>query len=222
MSLRDRGTADLAEDSADSGPRRSVASLSVGAWDDATLVAGVASGSPVALAALFDRYSGHVRNALTATYGGDLDVDDVTQETFLMVARRCATVRDPTALRSFVVSIAIRLARNEHRKRVLRRWVSLGAIPEHCHAEAAHDPCATEVVRRIYAALGALGEGSRVVFVLRRVEGYELGEGAVIAGCSLATFKRRLRRAEACFEALCRADPVLRELVAPETEEARS
>jgi RNA polymerase sigma-70 factor (ECF subfamily) len=212
VSVRDRVT-EPSEDSADSGPRRSVASLKAGAWSDAALVSGVVSGHSVALAALFDRYAGDVRNVLLTAYGSAFDVDDLTQETFLVVARRCSTLRDPLALRSFVISVAIRLARNEHRKRLVRRWVGLDTIPESTAATGAHDPCASEVVRSIHAALASLGVDSRIVFVLRRIEGYELTEGAAIVGCSLATFKRRLRRAEACFDALCRADPVLRELV---------
>lgn len=221
VSSRGRVTEPLSEDAdeidlAESGRRLSIGTLPLAAreWDAPALVAGIVAGSSVALAALFDRYAEHVRGVLVATYGGALDADDVTQETFLIVARRCSTLRDPAALQSFIVSVALRVARNEHRKRVLRRWIGLEAVSESCAAVGPHDPCGSEVVRRIHVALGALSVDARIVFVLRRVEGYELTEAAAIAGCSLATFKRRLRRAEDCFDALCRADPVLRDFVA--------
>jgi RNA polymerase sigma-70 factor (ECF subfamily) len=176
--------------------------------DDAMLVAGVVAGRPAALAALFDRYASVARTVVARTLGSWTDVDDVVQEVFLTVAKRCDTLRDVTALRSFVVSVAIRTARNEYRKRTVRRWVGLEAVPA-SRATRAHDDDVSEQVRRVYDALGEIGVEGRIAFILRRIEGYELAEAATLAGCSLATFKRRLARAEAQFEALCRADPML-------------
>jgi DNA-directed RNA polymerase specialized sigma24 family protein len=48
--------------------------------------------------------------------------------------------------------------------------------------------------------------------VARHVEGYGLAEAAELCKCSLATYKRRLARAEKRFEALSRGDPVLKEM----------
>ena len=53
---------------------------------------------------------------------------------------------------------------------------------------------------------------SRLLFVLRHVEGLELTELAEVVGCSLATVKRRLSRADQRFRAITRNDPVLRQL----------
>jgi RNA polymerase sigma-70 factor (ECF subfamily) len=59
-------------------------------------------------------------------------------------------------------------------------------------------------------ALNKLDAESRAAFVLRHVEGCDLGETATACNCSLATIKRRLAKAEKRFEAISRADPVLR------------
>ena len=67
-----------------------------------------------------------------------------------------------------------------------------------------------------FRALDQLDSLSRAAFVLRHVEGYELEETARLCGCSLATIKRRLARAEKRFQALSRGDAVLRDLLSEE------
>ena len=79
----------------------------------------------------------------------------------------------------------------------------------------ADDGTVGEAVRHTYALRQAVA-GSPIAFVLRRVEGHELAEAARLSGCSLATVKRRLARAERRFEAMARSDPALRPLLDPE------
>jgi RNA polymerase sigma-70 factor, ECF subfamily len=193
----------------EAGTASSVVTLPRGRIPDAVLVREVTEGRPAAIAELFDRYSGLVRRMLTRTLGSSHDIEDLAQETFLTVIRRCRTLRDAEALDSFVIGVAIRIARNEVRKRRLRRMVGLDQALEPAVAPAV-DPVAREGVRRLYQALDRLDAGSRVLFVLRHVEELELTELARAEGCSLATVKRRLARAEQRFEAIAEGDPVLR------------
>jgi RNA polymerase sigma-70 factor (ECF subfamily) len=76
---------------------------------------------------------------------------------------------------------------------------------------------AREGVRRLYRALDRLDAGSRVLFVLRHVEAFELTELARAEGCSLATVKRRLARAEQRFERIASRDPLLRTFLTRES-----
>src|SRR5262245_19060990 len=92
---------------------------------EAELLAAVVAGKPAAIAELFDRYSRLVRQMLIRTLGSSFDVDDLMQETFLTAVRRAHTVRDPGALSSFIVGVAIRQAKNELRRRTVRRWIGL-------------------------------------------------------------------------------------------------
>jgi RNA polymerase sigma-70 factor (ECF subfamily) len=176
---------------------------------DAVLVRQIVEGRPAAIAELFDRYAGLVRRMLARTLGSSHDIEDLAQETFLTVIRRCATLRDLEAFDSFVIGVSIRVARNEVRKRRLRRLVGLEQAADLAVAPA-HDPVAREGVRHLYRALDRMDAGSRVLFVLRHVEQLELTELAQAEGCSLATVKRRLARAEQRFEAISAGDPVLR------------
>jgi RNA polymerase sigma-70 factor (ECF subfamily) len=95
------------------------------------------------------------------------------------------------------------------RKRRLRRLVGLDQATDMAAAPA-HDPVAREGIHRVYRALDRLDAGSRVLFVLRHVEQLELTELAKAEGCSLATVKRRLAKAEQRFEAIAAGDPALR------------
>jgi RNA polymerase sigma-70 factor, ECF subfamily len=193
----------------DAGPPSSpVVALPRGRNPDAVLLREIIEGKPAAIAELFDRYAGLVRRMLTRTLGTAHDVDDLAQETFLTVIRRCRTLRDVEAFESFVIGVAIRVAKNEVRKRRLRRLVGLDQATE-VAAAPTHDPVAREGIRRLYRALDQLDAGSRVLFVLRHVEELELAELAKAEACSLATVKRRLARAEQRFEAIATRDPVL-------------
>ena len=180
--------------------------------DDSSLVEGLIERHPAAVAELFDRYAPLVRKMLIRTLGTSVDVDDVMQETFLVIIRRCKTLRKRAALTSFVVGVALRVARNELRKRRVRRWIGLDdtvAVP----LVEGYDPVTAETLRHFYAGLDRMDVNSRLLFVLRHVEGLELTELAEVAGCSLATVKRRLSRADQRFRAITRNDPVLRQLV---------
>ena len=180
--------------------------------DDASLVEAVVAGDAHAVAELFDRYGYVICGVFVRALGGTQDLEDLMQDAFLTIVRRCSTLRDPAALRSFVVSVAIRIARNELRKRAFRQFIGLEDVPEPPVCPA-HDPEAAQAVRHIYAVLEKLDTDSRLAFVVRHLEGYELTEAADICDCSLATIKRRLAKAEKCFEAMSRNDPVLRQLL---------
>lgn len=181
--------------------------------DDASLVQALAAGEGPAVAELFDRYAYVVRGVFVRALGTTSDLEDHMQEAFLTIVRRISTLRDPGALRSFVVSVAVRLARNELRRRAFRQFIGLHEVIDP-PVTPAHDPEASEAVRRLYAVLSRLDTDSRLAFVVRHLEGFELTEAADVCNCSLATIKRRLAKAEKCFEAMARRDPVLRSLLA--------
>jgi RNA polymerase sigma-70 factor, ECF subfamily len=173
---------------------------------DVDLAAALIDGDSAAIAELYDRFQAVVRKMLIRTLGSANEVEDLTQETFLVVLRRISTLRDPQALSSFVIGSAIRVARNELRKRAIRRWVGLddGTL-----AGVHPDPELRDSVMRVYRALERLDASSRVLFVLRHVEELELTELAAALDVSLSTAKRRLAQAERRFEAIARNDPVL-------------
>ena len=179
--------------------------------DDATLARLAAERDPRAAAALWDRYATLVRGILRRTLGPVAEVEDLVQDAFIGLFRTLPGLRDPDALRSFVVGTALRVARSELRRRRVRRWLSLtstGAVPE-SETPGEVDPEARRAVKRLYEVLDKIDDRGRMAFVLRYLEGYELTEVAEALGCSLATTKRALAKAQERVNAMVKRDPLL-------------
>jgi len=176
------------------------------------LVAGLIERRATAVQALYSQYSGTVRRVLVQALGSDRDVDDLTQDTLITVIERASALRKVESLRCFVIGVAIRLAKNEMRKRAIRRFVGLEELVD-VPLVAPYDAVASEGARHLYYALDRLELNARMAFVLRHVHGCDLAETASACGCSVATIKRKLNRAELRFGALVDGDPVLREFL---------
>lgn len=183
--------------------------------DEAALVAALVAKEPAAASAAWDLYAPLVRGLLWQSLAVGSDVDDLTQDVFLHLFRRIADLREPAAIRSFVVGITIRVARGELRRRRLRRWLHLtddGDLPE--DAAIAVDFAAREALTHLYAILDKLDDETRLAFVLRYIRGLELTEVASALSCSLATTKRRIFHAQARIAVHARRDPCLAPFVA--------
>jgi RNA polymerase sigma-70 factor (ECF subfamily) len=203
----------------------SVVPLPLPVLDDEALVRALNDGHPPAGVAAWRRFAPIVRRLLQRTLGPGNDIDDHVQETFARLFRAVSTLRDPSLLSSFVVGITIRVARTELRRRRLRRWLRLtetGELPEVPGICA--DLVARQALRRVYAILDQVDDQSRVLFVLRHVEGLDLVDVGRAIGCSLATVKRKLARASARLLMLARKEPALLDYlrtIAPGATEAR-
>ncbi|WP_437673112.1 RNA polymerase sigma factor [Sorangium sp. So ce131] len=189
--------------------------------DDAGLARAAAEGQPGAAGAVWDRYGAQVHGLLRRVLGPGGDVEDHIQETFLQFFREVKKLRDPAALRPFLLGIAVRVARSALRRRRFRRWFSItdsGVLPDE-PAEGV-DEGAREAVARLYALLDTLDDRARLLFVLRHIEGLELAETAQASGMSLATAKRHLARVTARVRAMAERDPLLAAYIAPADERA--
>ena len=178
--------------------------------DDAALARAAAEGDPAAAGVLWDRFAALARGVLRRSLGPQHDVDDQVQEVFIRLFRQVGTLRDATALRSFVIGITIRVAQTELRRRRMRRWLTLsdsGVLPE--AGEVVVDEDAREALARLYAILDRVDDESRLVFVLRHIELLELTDVAAAIGISLATTKRRLAKVVARVRAMVGRDPIL-------------
>jgi RNA polymerase sigma-70 factor (ECF subfamily) len=84
--------------------------------DDAALVAAVLAREPGAAGRMWDRYASLVRGMLRRMLG-PVDVEDGIQDAFLRLFRDLDSLRDPTALRSFLIGITLHVAKSELRPR---------------------------------------------------------------------------------------------------------
>jgi len=174
---------------------------------DMELARALIDGSPGAAELAWERYAPLVHRIVSRAIGPDAEVEDVTQEIFYRLFSRIGTLRKPEALRSFVISFAIRIVKWELRRRRARRWLTLsetGDVPDEqlmvMDAESRYS------LRRLYALLDRLSTRERLVLVLRHVEGMTLEEIAEAMELSLATVKRGLRRASLRIAQMVDAD----------------
>jgi RNA polymerase sigma-70 factor, ECF subfamily len=179
--------------------------------DDAALVGAVRAGDPGAPGRMWDRHASLVRRILRRVLG-PIDVEDAVQDAFLRLFRDLGTLRDPSAVRSFLIGIAFHVAKSELRRRRARRWLSLsddGVVvePEALATDGRDESRAA--VLRLYRLLDRISDERRAVFVLRFVEGLDLEELSAVLGCSLATTKRRVADAAKRVSVLAASDPVL-------------
>jgi len=174
---------------------------------DLELARALIDGTANAAEAAWERYAPLVHRIVSRAIGPDAEVEDVTQEIFYRLFSRIRTLRKPEALRSFVISFAIRIVKWELRRRRARRWLTLsetGDVPD--EQLMVMDAENRYALRRLYGLLDRLSTRERLVLVLRHVEGMTLEEIAAAMDLSLATVKRGLRRASARVSQMVDAD----------------
>jgi RNA polymerase sigma-70 factor (ECF subfamily) len=204
-----------------SGPKTGVATVThvpPDRYTDAQLVRDVAAGNGAALGVIWDRYARLVRSVLFGAIGPDSAVEDLLQDVFLAFQRGAANVVDGGALRGYLVSVAVRLAALELRRRKVRRWVGLsatGELPE--LPTQPEDAEARESLRALYRVLDQLSPRRRLTFVLRHVQGLEMLEVAAALEISESTTRRELARANEQIAALAKREPSLTRYLALRT-----
>jgi RNA polymerase sigma-70 factor (ECF subfamily) len=163
---------------------------------DAELVLAIAAGDADAVGVVWDRYSAFVRSVLRANLGPDSDVEDLLQEVFIAFLKGVGTVRNASALRPYLASIAVRLVFGELRRRKVRRWITLTADGEVPAIPAApRDVESKLVLGALYRLLEGMPRQRRVAFALRHVQGLEITDVARALAVSESTAKREIARA---------------------------
>jgi RNA polymerase sigma-70 factor, ECF subfamily len=174
------------------------------------LVEALGEGRAWARRELLDRYGGDVERILVRILGSHPDLEDLALEVFVRAFERIGDLRERGALRGWLMGIAVFVAREAIRKRQRRRWLVFLPAEQTPDPEGPSSvPEARAALRAVYEVVGRLDPDVGIAFALRFIEGMELAEIAQIAGVSLATVKRRLKRAEVEFAARGRAHEAL-------------
>lgn len=169
-------------------------------------------GEREAIAEVWDRYSDLIRGVLYGALGPDNALEDLVQEVFLGFMRGAARIHEGAALRGYLISMAVRQAALEIRRRRVRRWVGLsptGELPDQ-RAERA-DMVHREALRALHRVLGQLSERRRMAFVLRQVQGLEYLDAAEALGVSESTLRRDLAYAREFVTKAAAREPALAE-----------
>ena len=180
-------------------------------WDDELLASALVEKHPLAARVAWDRFSPMVRRMLRRSLGPQHDVEDVVQDVFLGLFQRVATLRDPRALKAFVMGIAVHTVRSTIRRARVRRWLMLPHTAESPEPRAlSADGDTQHALIHFYRLLDRLHERDRVAFVLRYIEGMEAAEVAEALGVSIPTARRAFTHARERIALLAQRDPFLR------------
>lgn len=170
------------------------------ALDDASLVSLARDGHASAFEALYRRHAGFALNVAARIQGNTSDVEDVVHDAFLRAHQRLSELREPALFRSWLGSIVVRLVRSRMRRRRLLAALGIASV-EPVDLDSIAAPDASPEVRaqlaQVYALLNTLPADDRIAWTLRYIERHRLEVVADLSGCSLATVKRRIARAQA-------------------------
>lgn len=167
--------------------------------DDAKLVALASRGDLSAFEALYRRYAAFAINLAVRIQGSGRDVEDIVHDAFLRAHDRLAELRDRQAFKGWLGAIVVSLIRTRFRKRRLMGAFGLGQNEpvdlDSIAAETAN-PEARAQLAQVYALLQTMPADDRIAWTLRYVDQHRLEGVAELTGCSLATVKRRISRAQ--------------------------
>jgi RNA polymerase sigma-70 factor (ECF subfamily) len=165
-------------------------------FNDRQLVDRCLTGDPLAERALYDAHVDRIYRLVHRMTGdGDLAAD-FTQETFIRAFSRLEQYRGDSSLSTWLHSIAVSVALNGMRKvrRIRGRTEDLEDSPAMAVEPAVGSP---DLRTKLFAAIDALSEKLRPVFLMHDVEGYTHEEIAGSLGIPLGTSKARLFDARA-------------------------
>jgi RNA polymerase sigma-70 factor (ECF subfamily) len=165
-------------------------------------------GRPEAFRTAWERFAPLVGGVLRRALGSD-ELEDVQQEVFSCLFRRVSTLRDPQALRPFVIAITLNTVKYERRRRRRRARVSLVPDPAQLNVPAPDQPASSLAFVRLTGLVRKLAERERATFVYRFVEGMTVTQIAAAMHISEPTARRSFSRAWTRMQKWAAADPFL-------------
>ena len=180
--------------------------------DHRALVQALRSGHPGAAAAFYDQHSAHVYRILRSALETESDVPDLLQEVFIRALDNIGDLEEPELVQGWLTSIAVFAARAQLRRTARRNLLGVFS-PERTRPMELEPPSsdARFALREIYQVLDTMPPDEHMAFVLRIIDGLTLTDAAQACRTSLATFKRRLARAEKQFLAAVAKRPALKQ-----------
>lgn len=181
-------------------------------YSDQALVDALVARHPAAALTAWRRFLPLVTQILRRRLRSSDITSDVIQDVFECFFGSVHTLRDPRALRAFIVTLADRALTNELRRRQRRARLQslverqhLGELGEQADAFSRH------AFWRLHRLLERLRERDRRVLLMCSVERRGVEEVATLLGVSVPTVRRRLTRARSRVTSWSETDPFLRE-----------
>ncbi len=150
---------------------------------------------------VYRRYCRYVAAVILRLDGRTDEVDDLVQDVFAEAAGGIARLRDPEAIKGWLATIAVRTVRRRLRTRRFWRFFGLDRdAGEVGLIDPAASPLDRLLLRAVYRVLDDMPTEDRLAFSLHTIEGETMDAVAKLCGCSFATAKRRVARAQRRIE----------------------
>lgn len=162
------------------------------------LVLRLSRAEPSAVAEVYDAHHAAVRAFAKRLLGDAASAEDLVHEVFVSLPRAVRKFRGDSALRTFLISIAVNHARH-HMRAAQRRRRAISAYGDaklHESVDPEHEARRKELAELLTRALDTLPIEQRVAFVLCEVEERSSREAAEIVGAPEATLRTRLFHAK--------------------------
>lgn len=163
---------------------------------DAELVQAARTGDRAAFAAIYDRYADRVHAFCLSVLRNPDDAADVTQDTFVVAARRLDQLRDPSRLRSWLFAVARHEAFRRSKQR--SRQVAVDEMDDGVSLDAGPEDTVSrqDAASIVHEAAAGLTEKDRAILDLslrHGLEGEELGAALGVSGNHASVVAGRVR-----------------------------
>ncbi|MCI0706027.1 MAG: sigma-70 family RNA polymerase sigma factor [Ignavibacteriae bacterium] len=163
---------------------------------------------------LVDRYQEKLRNLIFSIFNEPAIVDDLAQEVFIKAYEALPNFRFQSSFYTWLYRIAVNRARDEMRKRKIRKWLPLESMMEskdrEFHEKMTTHPDTSGAQELVSKGLQQLPEKFRVAVVLKDIEGLSYEQMAEVLQCEIGTVKSRLSRARSMLRKVLK--PLLDEI----------
>lgn len=179
---------------------------------DAELAKALLARHPEAALVAWRRFLPLVMRILGRKLSASDGAEDVAQEVFAYFFRNVHKLREPSALRAFVITLTNRTLWHEVRRRRRRAHINVDAEAQRLRAIGDRaDPFSRQAFWHLRQLLTRLSERDRRVLLMCMVEHREAQEAADALGVSVPTVRRSLARARKRVATWSETDPFLRE-----------
>jgi RNA polymerase sigma-70 factor (ECF subfamily) len=161
---------------------------------DDDLIERLRNGEQAAIAETYTRHHAAVRGFARRLVGDDAAAEDIVHDTFVALPRAIRRFRGDSALRTFLIGVAINHARR-HTRAAARRRAAYGTIDATAAGDGRADAEQRVLLAQLCAALDALPMDQRVAFVLCEIERRTSSEVAAIVGVPEGTVRTRVHHA---------------------------
>ena len=171
--------------------------------NEAETIRRATEGDPIAFECLYRSHCKRVYAVCLRMVGNTTDAEDLTQEAFLLVFRKLHTFRGESAFSTWLHRLAVNTVLMHLRRKSLPA-VSMegGLAPEGENAPSSVDIATSDLLLEgsidrinLGRCIAQLPAGSRAVFVMHDIQGYQHNEIAEMLGRSEGVSKSQLHRA---------------------------